>query len=267
MRLETSGSTADRIRLVSDLRNLENDLVRTRARIARLTAELAGAEAIEFPQEVADHSDATLAQSAMREEQSILAARSRELARQGESLDELVALLQMEIDTLETRLIDVDAAIETAETELAGVQSLVADGIAPVSRRSELERRVADLRFDRLTQSTAILRAQQALSQARRESAQLEDARQTQGVLALQDEQAKLQQLLVEQATAQRLLLDLEIAPLAQSGQAQLLDYVIVRQGENGPTEMDADETSLLRPGDVLKVTAETSAPPSEEAQ
>jgi len=163
-------------------------------------------------------------------------------------------LLDQEISTLQTRLGDVDVAIDVAEKELVGVQRLVANGIATVSRQSELEREIADLRFDRLTQTTAILRAQQALNQAKREAAQLEDARQTQGALALQDEQTKLEQLLLEQSTTQRLLLDLETNAVAENGATAPVVYTIVRSGPNGPSEAAASEISALQPGDVLKV-------------
>ena len=249
-----AGSVADRLRLTSELHATDDGLLRARARIARLESEVQAKQVIVFPREVTEHPDAALAASAMTEEQTILAARQRELARQAESLDELVTLLDQEIATLRTRLGDVDISIDVAEKELVGVQSLVANGIATVSRRSELERQIADLRFDSLTQTTAILRAQQALNQAKREAAQLEDARQTQGALALQEEQTKLEQLLLRQSTTQRLLLELETSAVAENGATQPLHYAVVRSGPDGSLETVADETSLLQPGDVLKV-------------
>ena len=249
-----AGSAAERLKFTSDLHAADDGLLRARARIARLHAEVEGKDEIDFPREVTGHPDKALATSAMTEERTILAARQRELARQAESLEELVTLLDQEISTLQTRLGDVDVAIDVAEKELVGVQRLVANGIATVSRQSELEREIADLRFDRLTQTTAILRAQQALNQAKREAAQLEDARQTQGALALQDEQTKLEQLLLEQSTTQRLLLDLETNAVAENGATAPVVYTIVRSGPNGPSEAAASEISALQPGDVLKV-------------
>ena len=259
-------NAAERFRLVSDLRLADDGLVRGRARIARLKAELSGAKSIAFPTEVTGNADAALAQAAMDEEQTIFAARAREFDRQGESLTELSKLLELEIDTLKTRLTDVEQMITSSETELNGVQSLVQKGVVTVSRRSELERQVADFRFDRLNQTTAILRAQQELSQANREAAQLTDARQTQDALDLQDAQAKLEQLLLQQATSQRLLVNIDGESLA-GGNSSRLSYAIVRQGESGPVELPADETTSLLPGDVLKVSAgATRAVPHPDA-
>lgn len=242
-----------RLQLVSDLHAADEALLRSRARFARLKAELSGAKTISFPAEVTSHPDTELAQSVMQEEQMILEARAREMQRQADSLKELADLLEREIDTLKARLVDLEQVIATAEQELSGVESLVKKGIATVSRRSDLERDVASYRFDRLTQTTAILRAEQALSQAKREAAGLLDARQTQDTLDLQTAQEKLGQLLLQQATSQRMLLNIDSESVGE-GQTASLGFTIVRQGPDKLVELSADETTLLLPDDVLKV-------------
>jgi len=186
----------------------------------------------------------------------IFAARARELHRQEQALDDLVSLLQLEIETLQTRLEDVGAAIAAAERELEGVSSLVEKGIATVSRRTDLERVVADLRFDRLNQTTAIVRAQQAISQAKREAAQLQDTHQTDIALGIQTEQATLEQLSLQRTTAQGLLLSLE-GGLAASAQTEprVPTFTLVRQTPTELIEVAAGEATTLQPGDVLKVT------------
>ena len=254
IKVEQNGTSADRLRLVAELRSLEDEMLRGRARIARLSAEIGGSAEIVFPREVTDSPDADRAGAAMNEEQTILEARAREQERQAKSLGELIGLLDLEIETLTTRMSDIEKAIASAEKELAGVESLVAKGLATMSRQSDLERRVADLRFDRLTQTTAILRAQQARSQADRETAQLEDARVTELALDLQEERSKLDQLLLRQVTAQRLMLDMDVAPASVGDQMVQPGYTIVRQSAQGAEELPADETTPLLPGDVLKV-------------
>lgn len=266
MRAEEAGSSADRLGLIAELRGLEDKLLRARARMARLSTEIAGSQTIVFPKEVTESLDTDLADRAMQEEQTILTARERELERQATSLAELEDLLNQEIETLRTRMVDIESAIGDTETELAGVQSLVEKGLATVSRQSDLERTVADLRFDRLTQTTAVLRAQQVLNQAHREAAQLEDTSHTKLVVDLQEEQAGIEQMLLQQATAQRLLLDVDVAPQHVAGASAELAYAIVRQGQDGPVELLATETTAMLPGDVLKVGA-IMAMPSDSGQ
>lgn len=255
---DMEGASAERLRLASELRTIDDSLLRGRARIARLAAEVDGAEVIAFPSDVTDHPNAVLAQSVMKDEETIFLARQREVVRQTEALDDLVVLLNKEIVTLSARLTDVDKMIATNTEELSGVQSLVEKGLATASRRSELERQIADLRFEQLTQTTAVLRAQQALSQAQREAAQLEDSGHTQAAVAIQDEQAKIDQMLRQQSTSQRLLLEIDTGPVVTAGQRSGLHYSIVRQSQ-GPTEISADETTALLPGDVLKVLTQVN--------
>ncbi len=254
MPTEAEGAAGERLRLAAEFRMLADNLLRSRARLARLKAESMGSQTIEFPTEVMAHSDGAMARSAMVEEKAILDARFRQMRRQAESLEELVALLNLEIETLTTRLGDIERRVTSAEQELRGVQTLVGKGLVTASRQSEIERTVSDLRFDGLTQRTAIIRAQQALSEARRETAQLEDERQTQLALDIQDEQAKLQQMLLQQATAQSLLLDLDGGSV-MAGKPQVT-YAIVRQRAGEHVELAGDETTSMVPGDVLKVTS-----------
>ena len=258
---EAQGLSAQRVRLSSELRSIDDGLLRTRARIARLTAEVESAEAITFPSEVTGHPNTALAQSAMKDEEVIFLARQREVVRQTEALNDLVVLLNKEIETLRARLTDVDKIIATNSEELSGVQSLVEKGLATASRRSELERQIADLRFEQLTQTTAVLRAQQALSQAQREAAQLEDSGHTRAAVAIQDEQTKIDQMLLQQSTSQRLLLDIDTGPMITAGQSSGLHYSIVRQSQ-GPAEIPADETTALLPGDVLMVATQVAPTP-----
>lgn len=248
------GAAADRVRLSSELRLLADNLLRSQARLARMRTEVAGAQTIEFPREVVDNPDVEAARAAMAEETAILAARFRELRRQADALEDLVALLNLEIETLTSRIGDIDQGIKTAEEELAGVQTLVDKGLATASRQSDLERVVANLRFDGLTQKTAIIRARQALNEASREAARLEDERQTQLALDIQDQQNTLRQLQVQQATAQRLLFDLDVGSVGVAGAAPQPTFTIVRQGPDGPFELSGEEMTAMVPGDVLKV-------------
>ena len=258
---QTTSMSAERLHLASQLRSIDDGLLRSRVRIARFMAEVDGAQEITFPKEVTGHPDAAMATAAMKDEESIFLARQREVVRQTEALDELIVLLNKEIETLRTRLNDVGQIITKASEELSGVQSLVEKGLATASRRSDLEREVANMRFEQLTQTTAILRAQQALSEAQRQAAQLEDSRQTQIALATQDEQAKIDQMLLQQWASQRLLLQLDTGPVVTPGQPSGLHYSIVRQ-MGGPTEIAANETTVLLPGDVLKVSRPAAVVP-----
>jgi protein involved in polysaccharide export with SLBB domain len=252
--------STDRIRLVSDLHSSADSMLRSKARIARLLAEFSDAKKITFPAEVTGNQDGALSSEIMAQEETIFRARANDLTRQAASLSELSALYKAEIDAIKTRMAGIDESIASTESELAGVRTLLEKGIATLSRRSDLERLLANMRADRIDQITTILRAQQSLSETNRNAAKLADQRRTELAQELQDEQAKLEQLTLQQATSQNLLLQLEMdnPMLAASTDDPdtLLTFSVVRRNDTTVEQLKADENTLLMPGDVLKVVA-----------
>jgi polysaccharide export outer membrane protein len=249
----------DEIRHIGELHTIRRESLRALARIARLQAEMSGAEEIKFPDEVTSGADAAAAASIIVEERAIFAARAEALTRELETLSDLRDLFAGEIDVLNDKIIGQDHQIARVEDELKGVKPLVDKGIATQSRQSDLERELARLQSDKLDQITATMRAQQNLSEASRDAQTLRGRQRTEVTRELQTAQAELEQLKVRQEFTQRLLLAAG-ASAARTTQAQQIQesdlvFTIVRQQDDAAVEMLAAEASLLRPGDVLKVT------------
>lgn len=243
--------TQKEIQLVSDLQVMDTDILRSMARIARLTAESEGATEIQFPTVPA--SDEAAKQIFAREN-VIFTNRARELDRQTKSLVDLRNLLNAEIDVLTEKIKAADASIASAEIELANVTTLVEKGIAVASRKSELERSLAGYRTDRLDQVTAVMRARQAITEATRNSDGLHDQQKTEVATALQEEQAKLANLKLKREAAQKILLETLAAKTGGSQADGALSFTILRRQEGKPVEIAASQTTTLLPGDVLTV-------------
>jgi len=254
---------SDRLKIVGELKGLESDIVRSKARIARLQAEFTQASAITFPPELTSGTVSDEAKEVMSQEQSIFDARLNEISRQSASFDELRKLIGSEIEVLQTKISDLDKSIATTQTELDGVRSLVEKGIATVSRRSDLEQSVASLRADRLDQLTATMRARQNQSEAERNLAGLADQKRTEVAKELQSEQTGLERLILQQQTSLQVRAEMDKkAALVDGGEGEQsahLVYSIVRQQGGKPEEMAATESSLLQPNDVLKVGISTT--------
>lgn len=243
--------TQKEIGLVSELQTMDTDIIRSMAKIARLTAESEGATEIRFP--VVPASD-ELAKQVFAREKVIFTSRASELDRQTKSLADLRGLLKTEIDVLTEKIKAADASIASAEIELANVTTLVEKGIAVASRKSELERSLAGYRTDRLDQVTAVMRARQAITEATRSADGLLDRQKTEVATALQDEQAKLATLRLKREASQKILLE---TLAARSGEATGdLSFVITRRQDGKPVEISASETTALQPGDVVTVAA-----------
>lgn len=245
------------IQLVSELQTMDTDIVRSMAKIARLTAESEGATEIRFPAVPASDE---VAKQIFAREKVIFTNRARELDRQTKSLADLRDLLNAEIDVLTEKIKAADASIASAETELANVTTLVDKGIAVASRKSELERSLAGYRTDRLDQVTAVMRARQAITETTRSADGLLDRQKTEVATALQEEQAKLATLKLKREASQKILLETLVAK--SSGAKGDLSFIITRRQDGKPVEIPASETTTLQPGDVVTV-ASASVPAS----
>ncbi|MCO6049110.1 polysaccharide biosynthesis/export family protein [Mesorhizobium sp. RP14(2022)] len=250
----------DQTELVGGLRATENEILRSRARIVRLEAEMADARSFSPPEGWAAQADKVLAQQIVAQEKIIFDARRNEVERQGKRLADLRDLLNAEIGVLRKKIGASDDTIASAERELKNVTTLVQKGVATASRQSELERLVADRRADRLDQITAVMRAQQSLTETNRSLDGLADKRRTDVASELQSEQAKLEQAILRRDTAQKLILEaIASGRVSASVQNATLRYELVRR-ENGEAKTrDVSETESLEPGDVLKVGVELS--------
>ena len=261
LRAENPASSAsDRLRLVAQLQTSQRGMARKKLRIARLEADLADQTTIMLPSGE-DH------QADLAQEKAVLQAAQTARDRQIASLNDLQALYQQEISVLETRSTDLEKTISNTETELAGVEQLVAGGMATVSRRSELERLLSSLRSDRLEQKTAIMRARQYMTEAERNADGIEDTRRTTLTEQLLTERAALEQMQLDAQTTGALLANLDaefLQDVASEADAKLaLTFTIVRNTGGKVVELTAEDTEILLPADVVKVSVDRSPNPA----
>ena len=244
---------ADQERAADTVRMLSEDMVRAKARIARLEAERD--RATEISRADTTVGDEGLSAQVYAQETFLLQARRNELERQTKSLDELLSLLDAEIGNLEQKMEDVEASIVSTQRELKGVTTLVQKGIVVSSRQGELERLLANGRADKLDIITAIMRARQQKTEAKRNLEGLQDARQTSIATDLQDQQGKLNKLTVQLAAAQRDLL--ESVDGSDANMQSRASFTITRNIDGTQVETAATASTRLSPGDVVTVDVE----------
>jgi polysaccharide export outer membrane protein len=259
-----AGAGSDtQIRLAGELRGIHSDIIHSKVRIARLNAEMAGAAQVTFPP--MEPGDAASEADIEVRERIIFETRIKERDRQTKSLEELRDLLNAEIDVLQEKVKAADIGVKNARDELANVSVLVEKGIAIASRRSELEHTLANYQADRLDQVTAIMRARQNITETTRNLEGLEDKQRTEVAGALQQEQANLQKLLLNQEVSQKLLLETlaSAAPSAKSSEA--VDFMITRYMDGRTSEIATTESTPLMPGDVITVRLKPAAFPNTD--
>ncbi|GLQ58087.1 polysaccharide biosynthesis/export family protein [Devosia nitrariae] len=227
---------------------LQEEYLRLLARRARLDAELAGADEITVPEDLAESEDV---EALIAAEQAILEAHSRQLTSQTSALQDQVALLNREIETFAQKREALERQLSLAEEQLANVRNLAEGGLTLVSRVSSLETNVADLQGRLLDIDTATLQARQDIGDADREQAQLTDVRVSELTLERQEVDGQIVELAMKLATQEGLIRE----AVAYSGIATAEEdavasytYTIVRGGE----EIEADTTTEVSAGDVI---------------
>ncbi|MGO4440691.1 polysaccharide biosynthesis/export family protein [Rhizobium sp. RAF56] len=268
LRSSTQIDHARFVDLVGELKGIENSILRSGARIARLQAELSGEKDIHFEQP--NGPDGGLATAIYSQERIIFNARANALDRQSKSLSELRDLINAEIDNIAEKTKGIDSSIKSTEDQLEVAKSLVERGAATNSRQIDLERMLTGYRSDRLDMITASMRAHQSIAETARNLAGLYDARHTEVASDLQSEQASLEQLKSKRDTLQKQLLD-----ALQSGDGSLVDskdaialsFSIIRRVTGKIENLMASEATGLVPGDVVKVARSLPAPERSPVQ
>lgn len=227
---------------------LREGYLRLLARRARLDAELAGADDITMPAELAEHEDA---EALIAVELAVLEAHARQQTSQTSALQDEVALLNRQIETLEQKRASLERQLDLAQEQLANVRDLAEGGLTLVSRVASLETNVADLQGRLLDIDTAILQARQDIGNAGRQQAQLVDTRVSDLTLERQQVDGQIADLALQLATQEGLLREAVAFSGVAAGQERAVasyTYTIVREGE----EIPADVTTEVEAGDVI---------------
>lgn len=230
------------------------------ARKARLKAELANAASITFPDQLMQRAQNSSVALAMEQEQLIFTARRDGMKTQIQALNDLKDFLQKELTSLEAQLALYDKQIELVQRELTSVSTLVSKGLSAAPREISLERDLAQVRSDRLAAETAVFRAKQEISRTDISILDVSNKHKTEVSESLRETQAQMNEISRKADTAMQMLHDTEVtAPrlLALRTRAQQAEptYAVVRPMPDGKsTELPATETTMIEPGDTIKV-------------
>ena len=259
-----SQAGADKTGYVGQLQEIGNTILRSKVKIARLQAEISGAKEMRLAPEMQDSHG--FASAIFEQEKIIFAARMNDMDRQSKSYTELRDLLTLEIATIGKKIDSTDEDIASVEKELTNVKSMVERGIALPTRQSDLERTLRSYHGNRLDLSTAIMRARQNIAETTRNLDGLYDKQRTEVAVELQSEQASLDQQNLKRETTQKLLLEaLSGDATSQAGAgAVMLAFSIMRQEGSGVREILASDSTVLLPGDVVRVLRKMSPAPAD---
>ena len=229
------------------------------ARKARLLAEVEGASEIKVPPELEKIPNA---QELIASETSLMKSRRQRYELQLEALADLRALLESEVKSLSQKSETQNEQLELVKKDRERISRLSEQGLATSQRRLSIEERTADVESTLLDIDTATLRAKQDISKATQDEINLRNDWEAQRAKELQDTEAELEKLQLQLTTSQELMSEAvaqsaEALRFDSTGKAASIKYTVVRDEGDGPKEIAVDETTALKPGDVVKVTSE----------
>jgi protein involved in polysaccharide export with SLBB domain len=242
-----------------DIRTLLLKQNRLVVRASRLTAALAGQQDVRLPPELVNQKDNPAISAIVESERAVLALESDTARSEASALENIKSLYQREIGSLRGQITALTQEKGAIQQQLNDLRSLSAKGLALMPTLFTLERELAQVISGQMSAETAITRAEESITLAEqrlRERALEKSRANTRDLQQTKDEIAEVRARI---ATASELLNEAQIsAPtearerLAESGQRT--NFILVRKDGEVRREIAADETTLVEPGDIIKV-------------
>jgi protein involved in polysaccharide export with SLBB domain len=239
------------------------------ARKARLEAELAGSDGIAFPADLRTVSNPQAIEytaSVMSKEQNVFDLRKNANKTQIDALDQLQTFLQQEVETSTKLLAAQQKQVDLLNAELSGIKTLSDKGLATQPRLLGLQRNLAELEGQKLRIESDRTRAQQDVSRAKISKIEYQNKRDNELTVEQQTTEARLEQISQEMSVDEHLLAETKSQAVASplrltsnSGQEDVTDqptihYSIFRQVNEQSIEIEANQGTILQPGDTVKV-------------
>lgn len=195
---------------------------------------------------------------ALEEQGRILDGNNRRRASTIASLQASILTTEKEIEALDRQSADVSTRRQSVEAELEQVRELVKKDLA-VQRLAPLETTLADVQRQQQEAEIAKLRAEQALTDLRRQLDEVDQVRQTDLLAEIQRVNAELREVQQQRTALSRLLsgaafYSAEAVSSDDAAVAPQLRYLIVRAEGETTTEIEVTETARVLPGDIVKV-------------
>ncbi|MGO4172580.1 polysaccharide biosynthesis/export family protein [Bosea sp. TAF32] len=249
----------DSITITGEMRTLVKRYQQLTARRARLNAELVMKADIQFPPDLMMRSqNDTGLRQLIDEERSLLNIRVDALKTQIESLEQNRDLYEREIDAVKRQIQANKAQYASAEKELVEVRDLVRRGLSTLSRLTNLERMQAQLDMNEQGLQTLILRARQNITQVDQRIFDLKSERNASLTAEVQKVRMDLDDISVKFETNRSLLVEAQVTIPTLVGNSdatvETRSLTVVRMQDGKAQTIDAQESTELLPGDVLRV-------------
>jgi protein involved in polysaccharide export with SLBB domain len=242
----------------------EAEIISLQARRARLEAEVNGDRTVKWPDNVAGAGP-----DIVKEEQRIFGMRLHSFDARSLELERAKQKLVAQIRSLEEHLGAQKQHVRTATEIFSRFDDLLAKKLTTSIRHADAARSLWQTQADQVQLQTSLAGVRQELDRVAREALALRESRSNEAAIDLRATNARLEELDRRIRTATTLALQ---ASAAMSQLAELETglrtspplYTIIRIVEGVSMSITAAETTLLQPGDTVKVETSGGAPISD---
>jgi polysaccharide biosynthesis/export protein ExoF len=247
------------------VRSLTLEVKQLLARRSRLEAERDGASTLPITIQLTKLAGDRTARSFLATEGSILRAEQARRLQQEKGIALRIAAARNEVEALKSKLDQVDAQKNMRIERLDDLQKIKDRGWATSNSVVALRTELSDIEARRQDYLVAVVQAETRLAEAQEAGARLssENRANLANAIATVDKEIAVAQETMTSAKAFASMF-YQIGSRTPPAAA----YEIVRQSKDGARTLQATETSLLMPGDVLKISSDiaTNSPGSSVA-
>lgn len=224
------------------------------ARRARLEAESNGASIVARPAEFSDAATPQESHELLIGEQQIFDARLVSYNMKLEQFARNKEMLQHQLQDISTHMSRVNKQVQISNDDLKRFDEMLSRKLTTNTRRAEIARVVMQVEDDRVRLKATETGVQRDLIKADMELQDLRDNRIGQAIVEMRAAQARIDGLSRRVRTADRIVNEasaLRLASFEEGGEEKAaMKFTIIR----GTEEFDASETTVLQPGDTVKV-------------
>jgi exopolysaccharide production protein ExoF len=230
---------------------MQDQLLRLQITRARVDAELANQSSFALPGEIAGKAKA---QDLAKVEQSVMTADIEQVSSQLDALKAQITTLTNELSVLQQKRQSTDQQVKIDQDELDNVRKLAARGLATNDRVASAARDLSDLQVQGLDIDTAVLQAQQAMGQARQQSAQIVSKHSADLTLLRQQTDQQIVELQLKLATQKQLIANAAAYVDQQVPGSDIPAFTYTYSIMRGAGQASATPASAVEPGDVVIV-------------
>lgn len=236
------------------LRSASVQIKQLLARRARLEAERDGISTLPIPVQLTSSAGERTTRTFLATENAILRAEQARRRQQEKEIASRVAAARKEVEARKRKIDQVDAQRNLRTERLDDLQKLKDRGLVSSNTVLTLRSELADIEGNRQDYLVAVLQAETRLAEAEGASVRLasENTANLANAIAAVDREITATQ---ETMTSSSILAT--VLNRSNSGGLRAESFEIVRQSKEGAMTLQATETSLLMPGDVLKINSD----------